>query len=541
MKKLLFAFSWLLLGSLSLNAQTPTMETGLKHLENENYAMAKETFLTIAKNDPKNASVYYYIGEVSYRLEEYAAAEKAYKQGLDISSSCAECKIGLGKLALDQGKTAEAQELFESAARLGKKDANVFYLIGLAYLNSKKPNPAKAVEYLEEAFNMEPKNARYLATKGDAYKALNKMGEAMTAYELAVERDPTNTQAYISMARIWTGARKYEDAEMHLLKAKELSPNDALIYKELIEIYVRTGKYEKVTPLLEKYVSLTGSDVDAKVRLVKFLTFQAQDYQRAIEIGEEVLKTNPEQYTLHRWLAWAYFEIGKPQESYRHSKMLFDKIGKDDTRKSFPSDYDYWAKAAFEMDSLNDAAHIYRKYIELDSTPAYDIYGKLAKGYYDARDFEQAIKYYMKRATVKPLTVADEYYLGIALFYKQQYQKADSAFARVVEVAPDYVAGWLMRARCNINLDTAEVQEFLAKPHYEKYIEYASADPDKNKKGLIDAHKYLGVYYVQIEENSELALAEFEKALAYGPESEAEIEEIEGFIKLLKETLKGQR
>ena len=39
--------------------------------------------------------------------------------------------------------------------------------------------------------------------------------------------------------------------------------------------------------------------------------------------------------------------------------------------------------------------------------------------------------------------------------------------------------------------------QFLSKPFYEKYIECASVDREKNKKNLIEAYKYIGYYYVK--------------------------------------------
>ena len=134
--------------------------------------------------------------------------------------------------------------------------------------------------------------------------------------------------------------------QRHMLKWREFG-------KELIELYIRANKYNKVLPVLEKYVSLAGSDIDAKVRLTKFLCFQAKDYDRAIEEGKKVIATNPEQYTVHRWLAWSYFESGKFQESFDQSKLLFEAIDKDPVRKSYPSDYEYYAKAAAKINRMD--------------------------------------------------------------------------------------------------------------------------------------------------------------------------------------------
>ena len=527
MKKLTLALLALLLGLSAANAQT--LSEGLKYLENENYTSARETFEAIARNDPKNASIYYYIGEVSYRLEQYGDAEKAFQNGLSVSSTCAECKIGLGKLALDKGDVSGADEFFQSALRLDKKNPDIPFLIGEAYLDSKKPDANKAITFLMQASDMNPKEAKYLAELGDAYKAVNNNGEAMTAYERAVKLNPNNTQAYISMARIWSAAKQTDLAIEQLETARKLSPNDALVYKDLIEIYVAQRQYDKVTPLLEKYVTLTGTDVDAKVRFIKFLVFQAKDYDRAIKEGDALLKTNPEQYTLHRWLAWAYGEKQLYQESYDHSIKLFDAIEKDkDNRQAYPSDYEYWAKAAMALGKTDEAAHIYRKYVELVPEKTAEVYALIAKKYFDERNFEQAINYYTRKDEAKPLNTAERYYVGLSQFYTDKNLEADTSFAKVLEASPEYAPGWLMRARIANRIDTAQTA-FTARPFYEKYLEYGYSDPEKNKKNLIESHKFMAYYYVQ-NDSKDMAIAEYEKILKLDPADQTSIE----YLKLLK-------
>lgn len=511
MKKLLFVSVFFSCATL-VSTQVPSLQEGIRHLANENFTAALNTFTAIAKGDPKNGSIYYYIGEVSYRTEAYAEAEKAYRKGLSINPQCAECKAGIGKILLDQGKTVEAEENFASATRLDKKNPEVFAIIGEAYLYGKKPNGNKAVQFLSTARDMNPKVAKYWANLGNAYQMIGDNGEAMTSFETAVEKDPKNTSAYISMARIWASAKQTDLAIPKLLEAIRLSPDDAPPYKDLIELYIRTGAYDKVTPLLEKYVSLTGTDVDAKVRLVKFLTFQAKDYDRAIVEGEKLVKTNPEEYTLHRWLAWSYGEKGEYQHSHDHSVMLFDEIGKKEGRASFPSDYDYWGKAAFKLGLLDEAAHIYRKYLDLDPSRSQEIYGILAKAYYDSKNYEQAIAYYRRKGGEKPLSNADEYFYGLSYYRIDKYAEADSAFARVLAITPDFASAWYWRAQVGNRLDP-EQKEWLAKPFYESYIPLAESDKEKNKKGLAEAYNYMASYAVQHDDN-ELAMKFFENTIA---------------------------
>lgn len=512
------------------------MEAGIKQLENENYNAAMNTFTAIAKNDPKNSTIYYYIGEVYYRGEDYSAAEKAYNKGLDINSTCAECKVGLGKLLLDQKKIEESEEYFLSASRLGKKDDKIIALIGEGYLRSKNPNGDKAIYFLSQARDMNPKVARYWALLGEAYLLVGNNGEAMTAFETAVSKDPTTTSAYISMGRIWSAAKQDDLAIDQLEKAIELSPNDALPYKDLIEIYIRDNQYGKVTPLLEKYSSLAGDDVGAKVRLIKFLTFQAKDYDSAISKGEALIHSNPDQYTVYRWLAWSYAEKEMWQQSYDNSKKLFDEISKKKDRTTFPSDYDYWGKAAFHLNNLDEAWHIYKKYLELVPERAQEIIGMFAKTYYDQKDYAKSIKFYHLKGDDKPLSITDNYYLGLAYYYEDEDVKADSVFIKILEASPEYAQGWMMRAKIGLQLDIAdstEVKQYRSMIPYEKYIEFSAENPDNDPritKNLIEAYDYLGVYWVQHEDNKK-AIEYYQKILALDPENERAME----VIKLIKQ------
>src|SRR4030095_3129897 len=137
-------------------------------------------------------------------------AEKSYKKGLSNNPQCAECTVGLGKLQLDKGNTAEAEKNFSSALKLNKKSSLIPALIGDAYLYGMKPDGNKAVQYLTQARDMDPSKSKYWAHLGDAYLLIGDNGEAMTTYEIGVDKDPKNAEAYISMARIWANAKQYE-------------------------------------------------------------------------------------------------------------------------------------------------------------------------------------------------------------------------------------------------------------------------------------------------------------------------------------------
>ncbi|MBK6353333.1 MAG: tetratricopeptide repeat protein [Saprospiraceae bacterium] len=339
----------------ALISNSQSLQDGIKQLENENYSAALNTFTKLNVSDPKNPLYAYYIGEVHYALENYEAAKTAYQIGLNTSSKCDECRIGLGKLELDNARVSEARKLFDGALKGNNKNHQIIGLVGDAFLYSKKPMPDEALEYLTKARDLDPKIARYWIHLGDAQLAKSDLGAAMTSYETAVEKDKSNPETYVKMARIWSASKKYDLGIEKLEAAIVIKPDYAIAYKELYEQYIKNKNYSKVLPILEKYVSLSGDDVGAKVRLVKFLCFQAKDYERAIIEGNKIIATNPEQYTIYRWLAWSYSELDKAEESFIASEKLFSAVSEDTARKTFPSDYEYFAKASAKLKKMEIA------------------------------------------------------------------------------------------------------------------------------------------------------------------------------------------
>jgi len=85
--------------------------------------------------------------------------------------------------------------------------------------------------------------------------------------------------------------------------------------------------------------------------------------------------------------------------------------------------------------------------------------------------------------------------MGRAYFDAKNWSEADSAFVTVNRLSPDFEPAYLFRARVYSNLDP-DTKEGLAKPHYEKLVEKASADSVKYMKDILEAYNYLGYYYL---------------------------------------------
>lgn len=519
MKKLVL---WSVFILVSQGAFAQTVAEIQKMMSDENISGARKMARELIKNEPTNGDGYYYLGETFYFDEALDSAAFWYSKGLALAPDAPAPHIGVGKIALDKGLGQDAEKSFGRALRVvKKKPAEAYALIGSAYLTSQKPNINKALENFTLARDSDTKNPRYFMLLGDAQVAADKIGEAQTNYTFASEKDKQNPEILMKIARTYLKSGIPDVAQKNLEDIVAKFPSYPPAYKDLYEIYFNNRLYTKGTPLLSKYVELVGTDIDARARLVRFLTALAKDYDRAIPEAKTVLQQDPTRGEMYRYLAWSHYEKGSFQESFDASKLFFEK---EVNRKKYPSDYEYYAKAAAKLGEKDVAAMNYMKVVEMDSsrTEVYDMIGRM---YYDAKDYAKALEYYNQKILKVAPTNQDYFFIGNSHMVMKNYALADSAYRKVNELNPTYAAGWYTRARINTALDTA-AKKSMAKPFYEKFLELTEPTLDKAdqriKANVIAAYAYLGEYYVNHIETPDLpkALEYFKKMETLDPANE---------------------
>jgi len=520
MKKLVL---WSVFILVSQGAFAQTVAEIQKMMSDENISGARKMARELIQKEPTNGDGYYYLGETFYFDEAQDSAAFWYNKGLALAPESPAPHVGVGKIALDKNLSQDAEKSFGRALRfVKKKPAEAYALIGSAYLTSQKPNIDKALENFTLARDNDTKNPRYFMLLGDALVAADKIGDAQTNYTFASEKDKQNPEILMKIARTYLKSGIEDVAQKNLEEIITKFPSYSPAYKDLYEIYFRKGQYSKGTPLLTKYVELVGTDVDARARLVRFLTALAKDYERSITEANTVLQQDPARGEMYRYLAWSHYEKGNFKESFEASKMFFEK---EVNRKKYTSDYEYYAKAAAKLGEKDAAAMNYMKVFEMDSTRK-EVFDMVGKMYYDAKDYNKALEYYNQKITKVEPTNQDYFFIGNCQMVLKNYALADSAYRKVNELNPTYAAGWYTRARINVALDAENEKKSMAKPFYEKYLELVEPTLDKidqrGKANVIAAYAYLGEYYVNHIETPELpkALEYFKKMEALDPANE---------------------
>ena len=85
-----------------------------------------------------------------------------------------------------------------------------------------------------------------------------------------IQLDPGETENYFMLAKIYDDAGVYQNEEDVLLKAKEIKPNDPLVYMNLAGYYKRQGQTEKMIKATEDRAAREPNNPEAHYTVATF-------------------------------------------------------------------------------------------------------------------------------------------------------------------------------------------------------------------------------------------------------------------------------
>jgi tetratricopeptide (TPR) repeat protein len=513
-------------GTVAAFAQT--LADGLLALDYDQFEKARNIFTTLTQQEPTNGTNYYYLGQAQWHLYKPAEAKAAFEKGISVEPTNPANYAGLGALALDEDKVADAKVQFDKALSFNKtkdgryKDINALRVVAEAMVSAETKLPDDAVKLIELALEIDRKNYDVWVTAGDVYLEKNEGGKAATAYENAISLQKNNPKAYARVSGIWLRVKNAEATKTELDRALAINPNYAPALKNLAEFYSMSNQYAKAKETYEKYLANSEPSNANKARFARIL-FRSKEYGEALYVINDLQKTDTSDLYLFRLAGYSYYEVGietKDSTKYQPGVNALEYfMANIAPAKVLSNDYEYLGKLYSKIkgkDSL--AVYNINKAIEMDPTKI-ELHKEAAMIYNNIRKYDMAVASFEKYiATSSKVTAADYFLLGRAAIFSKQFDKADTAMAKVNELKPDYAEAYYYRALAVASLDP-DFKTTTAKDLWEQYVTLTEATPEKYKKNLLATYEYLGNYYV-VKDNNTKAKEYYNKYLALDPSSQ---------------------
>ncbi len=477
-------------------------KTAIDYYEAGDLRRAKQ--LLEATSNP-DAMDYYYLGQILLRENNASAAAEVFKKGLQADPANLYNNLGLAAIDLRSNPKAAEKELKSiSGNKLYKKDVAMQVAIAEAFLRNN--NKVMGQLYLAKAKKADKKSALPYIMEGNLLMEQDKGNDASVMFENALYFDPNSKVALVKLAQLYLGTRR-QIAFDNLDKATSIDPKYEYGWKTMADLRRQAGFYPEAREAFEKYLSLVtptpgdhqiygqilyfnenydealvaldkAADNTVTKRLKMYTKFQQDNYEEALPLAENLVKTAPKQELIYQDYSYFAQMLKANNEHLKAAEYLEEAYLLDETRD----------------DSLTEIARTYQQ------GKAYDKAGEFYQKIIDSKEEPTLADYY---------TLGVNYYSGgndkanIEEEQRNDYlKKATEVFAELSEHFPNHYLGHLFQARSFSAMDP-ETTEGLAKPYYEKVLPILMETAEERKTEIMEVYQYLGIYYLKKDDYRE--------------------------------------
>ena len=178
---------------------------------------------------------------------DLASATRLYRTLVAEKSASPEVKVEFGEVLLTTGMSDDAIDMFSqvpagSSSRLGA-------LLGLTKAHLALSEPAKALEYADQALAQAPRDERVLVDRGVALDTLGRHAEAQASYRAVLATTPRHVSARNNLALSLAVTGQYDEAVALLTPLARSSAATPRIRENLALIYGLMGDADRAAML----------------------------------------------------------------------------------------------------------------------------------------------------------------------------------------------------------------------------------------------------------------------------------------------------
>ncbi|XP_062446399.1 protein O-mannosyl-transferase TMTC1 [Rhea pennata] len=178
------------------------------------------------------------LGALYYNTGRYEEALQVYREAVALQPSNKEIRLALAQVLAMMGRTKEAEKMTNHILYEDVECLECYRLLSAIY--SKQEHYAKALEVIDKALQLKPKDPKVLSelffTKGNQLREQNLLDKAFESYKQAVELNPDQAQAWMNMGGIEHIKGNYVTARSYYKKALQLVPNSKLLKENLAKL-----------------------------------------------------------------------------------------------------------------------------------------------------------------------------------------------------------------------------------------------------------------------------------------------------------------
>ncbi len=419
------------------------LNLGFAYLELGSMQQAEAEFKNVVRLDPHAPSGYYWLGGVYFLQARYEEAIEVFQRALEQLPGWSAAHHVLGMSHFERHNLDAAEIAFNKALNLMQKPQSYRYDVLVPSYGTGG-----------YGWNLKPSAANVFYFLGLIESQRGSLDTAQEFWRQAIETGPPLAEVYFELGVAYNKDKRWEESVRVLREAIRLRPEMPAAHYQLARGYLKLGKTTEATRELEEFQRMKTAYArlgarhtmireapDAAITLFGLARkyMQEEKYAEASREFQKALWHNPRLAKAYSGLGRAYVGLGRLDDA-------LEVLGKAIELEPNMAEA-YITKGLILLtraDSSGDrsdyerAVSSCRRGIELNPKLPVPIVIRVAigKAYFQegnltraSRQFEEILK--------ADANFSDAYfYLGAVHYARHEYEKAESAYLRVIELEP---------------------------------------------------------------------------------------------------------
>jgi tetratricopeptide (TPR) repeat protein len=325
-------------------------------------------FSNYLKQHPTVINIGITVGRLYEVRDDAASAESAYLEVLKKNETSYVARLNLALLYVRKNNIDKALQLYQGIAYDDPQEIEVKSNICEKLLQDEKPPFDKIEIIMNTVKNKVGADEKVFYYLGRAYAGQNKFPEAVESYKTALEHDPDNVLVQYYLANTHYELKNYPESITAISRAIELVPEEKAFYVVKGLVYDKMGDFKNASDTYEKGLAIQVSpqNQSAHATLLNnysyLLSQQEKDLDRALQMVQDALKTEPDNSSYTDTFGWVLFKMGKYDEALTYIKKAVEADSKN------AEILDHMGDVYMKLGNKDKAKEYWQKALEIDKT-----------------------------------------------------------------------------------------------------------------------------------------------------------------------------
>ncbi len=263
--------------------------------------LTKSIFETLRGKYPSDWRPYWFLGAIGMSTHDDSLAVRNFRRVTELASWNADAWVYMSSVFLDKNQFPEVVRILESAAKVVPDDFRVNFLLGVAY--SRTGQPAEAIESLQKARKINPKDVDAISQLALVYDGEKQFGQSDSLYEQALALAPDNDLVLNNYGYSLADRGVQLDRALDMARRAIAAKPDNTSYLDTMGwIHFRMGDYTKAETYIRKAID-RGEASAVVYEHLGDVEFKLNNKSQALELWNKALQLDEKNAALREKIA----------------------------------------------------------------------------------------------------------------------------------------------------------------------------------------------------------------------------------------------